>query len=858
MLVLIFVIASLYFYFYCSDVQANARLFAEVEKNATNRLVFSVSRTLQKHYQEHLKAFVFNNRSIAQLLDDRNYNGLLQNSKPFFRQIVYKPSFRSQLIFFHPDKTDFLSLQKNASEISNKSYLSLLSGDNNSLKERKKGFIFNEDGIFYKIVEPLHLQEQWIGSVVLIIGINHFLEEFRQYSNLNIDLLFRENIFTNSHIVPVDLVGIGNDYVLPSENSIFSRGVRQPETINYDSVFMQNGSPVRIFIADSLNDSMGREFCRIIYSRKISNVLGYKNQGLLRASMFASILFVATVLIYLFQKKELNHEHLRFKSLVNQKLEELTESNELLQKEIESRKNVQKSLSYAVEEWHNTFDIINSPIIILDNDHRVVKGNKAAMRLFGNETQLLGKQCFSLLGFNVSSCNDCKKLNKLDRFGGKEFEVEHKRLKKILRVACMPIIYLDEVVGHVLTTMDITLQRELETQLIQAQKMEAIATLAGGIAHDFNNILGAILGNADIVLYQLPDESGRTEITQNKKTITFDDIAEHLRSIKKAGGRAKDLVRQILAFSRHTESMLQAIDITPIIKEVVKLLRASLPATIDIHSNIAPNICCVNADPTQIHQVLMNISTNAAQAMEGHGGVLDISLVEKEIRSDDKNRYHGLQKGKYLVLSVQDTGHGMSKEVQAQIFDPFFTTRDVGKGTGMGLSVIHGIVTAHNGIIDVQSEVGKGSSFSVFLPAITKVETGMNEAVVSMPGGAETVLFVDDEVEIVKMRTKMLEFLGYNVITASSGELALELIRLHDKQVDIVITDLTMPKMTGIQLAEEIMKLDMDLPVILCSGYSETVVPEIADKAGIKKFMAKPLEMRSLANAIREVITNQD
>jgi CheY-like chemotaxis protein len=254
----------------------------------------------------------------------------------------------------------------------------------------------------------------------------------------------------------------------------------------------------------------------------------------------------------------------------------------------------------------------------------------------------------------------------------------------------------------------------------------------------------------------------------------------------------------------------------------------------------------------------MNLGTNAAQAMEKVGGILDISLWETVIGQESLKRYHGLRQGKYLVLTVKDTGHGMSKSIQSQIFDPFFSTRGVGKGTGMGLSVIHGIVTAHGGIIDVQSEVGKGSVFTVFIPARERMEDSSQNVMVAMPGGAETILFVDDEEEIVKMRTRMLEYLGYKVISATSGKQALTLIQEGGEQVDIVITDLTMPKMTGIQLAAEIRKIFTEIPVILCSGYSETVVPEEAEKAGVKKFMAKPLEMRALANAIREVINKQE
>ncbi len=588
------------------------------------------------------------------------------------------------------------------------------------------------------------------------------------------------------------------------------------------------------------------------------SIPGMRDSGFLGTCLQGLILFAIIVVIDFFKKRELAQEQRQLELLANKKDQELVETNLILTEEINSRKSIQKSLSCAVEEWQFTFDVITSPVIVLDDRFQVLKVNRAAVRLFGGQKKILEQKCSDLFGLSETSAKECERKIKKNIQTGNEFELQHKTLKKVLRMACVPVTYQDKVASYVMTIKDVTLQKELETQLIQAQKMEAIATLAGGIAHDFNNILGAIMGNADLVLYQLPKTPGQPEGIAGvgpKPRITLAKIAEHLQSIKMAGERAKDLVSQILAFSRRSESMLQAIDITPIVKEVIKLLRASLPATIEIHGNVGANLCYVNADPTQIHQILMNLSTNAAQAMEGHGGSLEISLLETVIDSDSSKQYHDLVPGKYLVLTVKDTGSGMTESVQAKIFDPFFSTRDVGQGSGMGLSVIHGIVAAHNGVIDVQSEVGKGSVFKVFLPAVEKKAALVQNIVVATPGNAETVLFVDDEEEIVKMRIRMLEYLGYKVLAATSGEAALTLLRDNHDKVDLVITDLTMPKMTGIQLAAKIMKDYPELPVILCSGYSETVIHEEAEQAGIKKFMAKPLEMRALANIIREVLT---
>ncbi len=419
-------------------------------------------------------------------------------------------------------------------------------------------------------------------------------------------------------------------------------------------------------------------------------------------------------------------------------------------------------------------------------------------------------------------------------------------------MSCSPIYDGDEVSGYVHTAKDITEEKILKRQLSQAQKMEAIATLAGGIAHDFNNILGAILGNADLLLYRLATPpAGHEEI----KMPSPGDISSHLEAIKKAGNRAKELVSQILAFSRQSKTQRQNVLITPVVKEGVKLLRSSLAANIEITSTVDQNVCHINADLSQVHQVLMNLCTNAAQAMAEKGGVLDVSLGNLEITAASRLRYPDVPSGTYLALAVKDTGHGIPPEIMERIFDPFFTTRDVGEGTGMGLSVIHGIITAHRGYLDVRSRVDAGSEFTVFFPC---VHSGMEldeDPVLGVPRGKEKILFVDDEFEIVKMSATMLQYLGYTVVSATSGDQALEMLRGNEADAELVICDYSMPGMSGTELAAEIIQVRKDIPVILCSGFSESVVLDDKAKKVIRKFMSKPLDMKKLAIAIREVLT---
>jgi PAS domain S-box-containing protein len=386
---------------------------------------------------------------------------------------------------------------------------------------------------------------------------------------------------------------------------------------------------------------------------------------------------------------------------------------------------------------------------------------------------------------------------------------------------------------------DITFEKGLEAQLLQAQKMEAIGTLAGGIAHDFNNILSSVIGYTELALEEVP-KGGL--------------LHSNLQEVLQAGRRARDLVRQILAFSRQSNQELRPLEISPIIKETLKLLRASLPSTIEIHQHIGANLGTVMTDPTHVNQILMNLCTNAAHAMGENGGSLDVSLEKVENGTDVGVKFSGLSAGPYLKMTVGDNGHGMAPEVKERIFDPYFTTKEKGEGTGLGLAMVHGIVKSHGGTITVYSEPEMGSTFHLYLPIIeteTDQDTGSREAV---PTGSESILFVDDEQPIVDIAKQMIEQLGYTVVTRTSSLESLELFRTKPNEFDLVITDMTMPNMTGEELANELMFIRPDIPIILCTGFSRRVTEKKAKTMGIQAFIMKPILRQELAQTIRKVL----
>jgi PAS domain S-box-containing protein len=395
-----------------------------------------------------------------------------------------------------------------------------------------------------------------------------------------------------------------------------------------------------------------------------------------------------------------------------------------------------------------------------------------------------------------------------------------------------------KLTGYVALKRDVTESVKLEAQLRQAQKMEAIGTLAGGIAHDFNNILGAMMGYTELARFKTTDAT----------------IYPYLEQIIKACDRSRDLVQQILTFSRQREQEKKPVSVTPIVKEAMKLLRSSLPATVEIRQSYDSRHDTILADSTQIHQVLMNLCTNAVHAMREREGVLDVRIGQQFISADNPASDPELREGAYLQLSVSDTGGGIDPSIKDKIFDPFYTTKKAGEGTGLGLSVVYGIVKDHGGIISVESEPGKGTVFMIYLPLILADEELKGQEIVSLPQGAGCILYVDDEKPIASLWQEMLTSLGYDVTVRFNSNDALEDFRGHPERFDLVITDMTMPNMTGDSLAKEMLKIRPGLPIILTTGFSERINEEEAKRIGIREFLMKPISLHDLACTVKRIM----
>ena len=401
-----------------------------------------------------------------------------------------------------------------------------------------------------------------------------------------------------------------------------------------------------------------------------------------------------------------------------------------------------------------------------------------------------------------------------------------------------------EIYNYIAVQRDVTKQVKMEQQLRQAQKMEAIGTLAGGIAHDFNNLLFAIQGYNSLSL-KLLNESH--------------PVCGHLQKLGQAADRAKDLVAQILTFSRQTDQKLKPIMMQPVVKEAMNLLRATIPTTIEVEQSINPNGALILGNVTHVHQIIINLATNAYQAMKETGGLLTVSLNTIVVDPESDNGYQELAPGNYAELIVSDTGHGMEQATLDRIFEPYFSTKEQGEGTGMGLSIIHGIVSAYNGRIMVESEKGKGTTFKVLIP---EIDTSKVNEIKEIPltdqklQGSGNILVVDDDDQVSEVLKSMLEELGYHVEAYTCSETLLQVFEQDSNHWDALITDMTMPKMTGAVLASRILSIKPNFPVVLCTGYNDTIDESRAKKMGIREFILKPVSFNDLAITMKKVLSN--
>ena len=500
-------------------------------------------------------------------------------------------------------------------------------------------------------------------------------------------------------------------------------------------------------------------------------------------------------------------------------------------------KKAQEAVRQSEIKYRTMMEAIKDPVYICSQDHRIEYMNPAMINRTGFDAT--GELCHEVLHGLGEKCPWCRH-QEINGPTHSDIDIVSPKDNRSYNVSST--IFENETgsFSKISVLRDNTQIKRLQDRLQQAQKMEAIGNLAGGIAHDFNNILFPIVGLAELLLEDLPQDS-----------MEYQNVQE----IHYAGRRGSDLVNQILAFSRQTELKMIPVWIQKVLKEVLKLSRTTIPSDITISQDIDEKCGKILIDPTQLHQVALNLITNAYHAVEPSGGKIHVSLSETDHSAENGEADSAPAPGRYAKLTVTDTGCGITPENMEKIFEPYFTTKDQGKGTGLGLSVVYGIVKEYKGDITVSSAVGKGTTFDVFFPLLeTDGDRDHTNDTIPVAGGNETILLVDDEAAVIRLEKEILERLGYATVVRTSSVEALEAFKADPAAFDLVMTDMTMPNLTGLQLAREMMRIRPDIPILICTGFSERLDMNLVNSMGIKGMLMKPIVKSDLARMIREAL----
>ncbi len=808
-------------------------------EQAINAVISDISRYSLTPYQERLATLVATHNGIPQTLHDRDRAGLYGLVLPLY-QALQRENKHLYVMHFHlPDGRSFLRMhnpEKFGDDLRHiRPAVQKVHADKTPLNCYEIGIY----GAFYRIIQPIFYQGAYVGAVELGIKVHAIMESIQERISDPLTTFYLTEKWQKviKAAVPEHQFLTFGKYTLNTHDEPLYNALPRNLELSRDNQRLTIAeTSYLIHTLPIFTDHQGATLGGIVVMQDISHALAARQEYIVRSLIFSgSLLALALLVLYLSFGKLIGK--------LEQSRASLKKTVARLTREIDERKLTENELTKSKKEWERTFNAIGDIVSIMDSGLRIIKANQAAHTVLAAEPgTLAGKFCYEVFNNRSEACENCPGIATIDNCQVHSAEIYHENLGKKFLITTSPVPDERGEFSHIVhIAKDITEQRELENRLRQSQKMEAIGTLAGGIAHDFNNILTAISGYTQLALLKVDDK---------------EKVIKDLHQVKNAAQRAKDLIKQILTFSRQTDKDQRSIHITHLVRETVKLLRSSIPSSIELRQDISTpgNIL---ADPGQIQQIIMNLATNAYQAMLETGGILGIFLNEVTISDKEIIAEPRIKPGKYIRLEVSDTGCGMNAETKAKIFEPYFTTKEMGKGTGLGLAVVHGIVTAHHGYITVYSEPGHGTTFHVYLPMVEE------EPVAAPPqspqvirGGTEHLLLVEDEESISELVTEVLQTYGYHVTSFADGKQAWHHFVDHPADYDLILTDMSMPHLTGLQLSEKVREVRPDIPIILCSGYGEMVFKDKARNAGINRYIQKPLELEDLARIIRETLDN--
>lgn len=504
-----------------------------------------------------------------------------------------------------------------------------------------------------------------------------------------------------------------------------------------------------------------------------------------------------------------------------------------------------QALTMAVQEWQNTFDAISDYVSIHDRHHRIIKANRAMVEFFGGHAgQLLGKKCHDIYHQHQQVCAECPFQRTMLTKAPATQEINHTKNQAPLLVTTYPILDpQQEVIGCVHVAKDLSEQKALEAQLLQAQKMEAIGRLAGGIAHDFNNMLSVIIGYGEMILYTMPPDN---------------PFHDQIKEIVTAGKRSADLTRQLLAFARKQPIQPRVLDLNDIIYNRTKMISRLIGENIDLRFHLESKLWNVFMDPAQLDQILVNLAVNSRDAIGDQNGDIVIETANVELNAQDTPPPQGGRPGQYVMIVFSDNGCGIPPDLTHRVFEPFFSTKEQGKGTGLGLATVFGVVTQNDGFITLESAMDKGAKFKLFFPRFVENENlpadDIEEAERALPGGVETILVAEDEEGVRLFVKNLLESLGYTVLPADNPATAIATATRHQGAIDLLLTDVVMPGGSGTELWETLHAMRPELRCVFMSGYSESMISSrgLVDR-GVN-YIQKPFSQQELARKIRAVL----
>ncbi len=819
-------------------------------------------------YQFRLGNMVEEHPELTRAFVDRDRERLLEQTRPLYKRRQAENPFLHAWHFILPDGRVFLRVEEPDAHGDDVALTREMVRAVITRQEPVAGFDIGRHGAMYWVARPVYHQGQFVGVTELGIPAEQVKAALEARFGTDAALAVKTSDWVKARMVGSGFHRRGEQVLIVPENSRYRKlpeGMELPA--GRDQRLSLGRNEYVLHACAELVDFRGRPIGRLLVMQDITEEVAHRREFIV-AALFASGLLLALSFAVLYASFDTLIGRLeRSAAETRAAKEEVERSRDALDLRVRERTSELQTANRTLEEQRTflgtVLESLTHPFYVIDAaTYRILLANKAANPA-GGETA--GLTCHAMTHGNAAPCvgadHPCA-LQEVKRTG-KPIVLEHQHRvgeeRRVFQIFAYPVLDAAGAVAQVIEyCIDVTEAREsaklqagLERQLRRAQKMEAIGTLAGGIAHDFNNILAAIIGHAELIRYDLPPSS---------------KYRQSIEGVLRAGSRARDLVQQILAFSRQTEQERRPLLVQPIVKEALKLLRASIPASVEIRESIQP-CAAILSDPILIHQIVMNLCTNAFHAMREKGaGVLGVSLAPITIGEGDQRAEFGLlAPGRYVKLEVSDTGCGMDSATVERIFEPYFTTKPVGEGTGLGLAVVHGIVKSHGGHVSVYSELGIGSTFKVYFPECEPRGEkgpagpaggagGAVPAPEALPGGAERILLVDDERELVEVVQAMLQSLGYRVEVHTDVFKALEAFTRDPAAYDLLITDMTMPEMTGDRLARRVLELKPGFPIVLCTGFSEIIDGERARKIGVREFIMKPILKAELAASVRKAL----